>query len=393
MAYIQSNKVQKMCKETDVIDKKCTKKDVDILFLKINKSKPNMYFDDFIKLLYEFATLKYGGDKMEAFQKLLEKNIFKKLKELGGMDKTKPKDVEFDDLIEELFIHVITLSYDIYHSYFTFRIDKVDKATTKEVQRCEKFMYEFLRDFEICPKILSKSKVYNLWSHILSLSKAKKSPKFKHAATQLSKSYDIKEENKLFTFAYFLDFLVLLANAAFIKKGKKVSNPESVVMLLERMEISRGFANFEAKMHRTHSSASSLLPPESIRSKIMKRKPKVETEEEKDQSNIDQLLSGKGSMPKSKSKPKAESSGAADSKLAPSKTKKPRKASDSSKSKTTVVEKDTDDSGVYSDEVKELMPAVKKVFQHYCAYGEPGNKTKLKSSMFQKLLKAAKIIK
>jgi hypothetical protein len=393
MAYIQSNKVQKMCKETNIIDKKCTKKDVDILFMKINKSKPNMYFEDFIKLLYEFATLKYDGDKMDAFKMLLDNHIFKKLEELGGMDKTKPKEVEFDELIEEVFINIINLSYDIYHSYFTFRIDKVDKATTKEVQRCEKYMFEFLRDFEICPKMLSKSNVYKLWTYILECSKEKKGAKYKHAATQLSKSYDIKEENKLFTFAYFLDYLVLLGNAIFMKKAKKVSNPESVVLLLEKMEVSKGFCNFEQKMHRTQSSSSSLLPTESIRAKIMKLKPKKETEEEKDEKNISKLLSGKGSMPV---KNKTGSSKAVSDNLEPGKAKKPRKVSDPGKVKKTSAPRkvsDNVDVGEYSEEVKALIPQVKKIFQYYCSYGEPGNTTKLKSSMFQKMLKEAKIIK
>jgi hypothetical protein len=390
MAYIQSNKVQKLCKEANIIDKKATKKDVDILFLKINKSKPNMYFEEFIKLLYELAVLKYGGDQMDAFKQLLDNCLMKRLEEVGGVTKFKPKDIEYDELVEELFIHVISLAYDIYHSYFTFRIDKIDKATQKELQRCEKFMYEFLRDFEICPKLLSKSKVYALWTYILQCSKEKKGPVYKHATTQLSKSYDIKEENKLFTFAYFLDFLVLIGNSIFIKKGKKVGNAESVMLLLERMEISRGFANFEEKMHRTHSSASSLLPSEAIKNKIVKQKPKKVTVEDEDQKNIEALLTGKKAPFKSggssKAIPKEEN------KLAPKTTKKPRKASDSSKSKKTLAESVDADSEI-PECLKPHLKQLKTVFSYYCSYGEPGNTTKLKSSMFQKMLKQAKVIK
>lgn len=109
MAYIQSNKVQKLAKEANIIDKKCTKKDIDILFLKINKSKPNMYFEEFIKLLYELAILKYGGDQMDAFKQLLDECLMKRLEEIGGVSKFKPKDVEYDEIVEETFIHIISL--------------------------------------------------------------------------------------------------------------------------------------------------------------------------------------------------------------------------------------------------------------------------------------------
>lgn len=63
MSYIQGSKVVKMMKDSGVITKGgCTKKDVDILFVKINKSKPNMHFDNFVKFLYKLAQIKYKGD-------------------------------------------------------------------------------------------------------------------------------------------------------------------------------------------------------------------------------------------------------------------------------------------------------------------------------------------
>jgi hypothetical protein len=77
MSYIQASKVVKMMKDSSVIHKgNVTKKDVDILFVKINKSKPNMYFDDFVKFLYALAPIKYDLDDAEAFKMLLKNHIF-----------------------------------------------------------------------------------------------------------------------------------------------------------------------------------------------------------------------------------------------------------------------------------------------------------------------------
>lgn len=199
----------------------------------------------------------------------------------------------------------------------------------------------------------------------------------------------------MFTFAYFLDFLVLIGNSIFMKKGKSVSNPESVVLLFERMEVSTGFANFEQKMHRTQSSASSLLPPDSIKQKIAKLKPKKVDQEEKDDDNLLKILTGKEAPWKERGgSTKVASS---KDKLAPKKdTTSKRKGSDIAKPKTKSVRKGTADSlddETFSSDVNDLVPRIKKIFQYYCSFGEPGNTTKLKSSMFQKMLKDAKIIK
>lgn len=200
---------------------------------------------------------------------------------------------------------------------------------------------------------------------------------YKEASKTLSKSYDIKEENKLFTFAYFLDFLACLGNTAYMKKD--VSNAESVVKLFQRMEKSEGFSNFESKMHRTQSSSSSLLPPESVMKKLKKRKSSKDEEEKGDL--LTQLCS-KDSKPV-----KVTKSSKKDSYVPrkPMKVKKPAPR----KKETEEISFDPE----YSDEVKALIPQIKTIFSYYCSYGDTGNTTKLKSSTFQKLLKDAKIVK
>jgi len=249
-------------------------------------------------------------------------------------------------------------------------------------------MFEFLRDFEISPKLLSKSEVYNIWTYILECSEEKKGPVYKEASKQLEKSYDIKEENKLFTFAYFLDFVTCLGNAAFMTK--KVGNAESVVKLFLAMEKSRGFGNFEEKMHRTHSSASTLVPPESILKKIDKIS--KSTEETKDDGGdlVDKLFSGKSKPLKSTEGASKKTSSTKETLAVKKTTKKVRKGSTGSSTKKVAAEKvEIDDE--HSAEVLELLPEVKKIFAYYCSFGDTGNKTKLKSSTFVKLLKEAKI--
>lgn len=61
-----------------------------------------------------------------------------------------------------------------------------------------------------------------------------------------------KFEGKIFTFGFFLDFLVLITQIIYIDEDpkKKLSLPEGLCLLLERMELSRGFIHFQQQTNR-----------------------------------------------------------------------------------------------------------------------------------------------
>lgn len=275
MSYIQASKVVKMMKDSSVIAKgSVTKKDVDILFVKINKSKPNMYFDDFVQFLYSLSTIKYDLEPTEAFRLLLKNHIFPQCDAIIGV-KHKTREIKENKTVSKLFNSIINILYDIYQSYFTFKIKKSFQNEKLEIQRCEKSLFEFLRDFEIFPTLINKSKVYNLWTQITEKSNEGRDPIYKSCLSKLSKNFDMRFENTLFSFGFFLDFLALIALTAYIEDEsnervfQKVSVPESVVLLLERMELSRGFSNFQNSQY-----GSTLLPPHNIIQMIIKDREK-----------------------------------------------------------------------------------------------------------------------
>jgi hypothetical protein len=140
-----------------------------------------------------------------------------------------------------------------------------------------------LRDFEIFPTLINKSKVYNLWTQITEKSLDGREPIYKNCIVKLikesgakSEHFKIINESTVFTFGFFLDFLALIALTAYIedeaneKVFQKVSIPESVVLLLERMDLSRGFANIQC--------GTSLLPPTSVIQLIVKERESDGTE-------------------------------------------------------------------------------------------------------------------
>jgi hypothetical protein len=145
------------------------------------------------------------------------------------------------------------------------------------MQECEKALFEFLRDFEIFPTLINKSKVYNLWTQVTEKSLDGREPIYKNCINKLikesgakSEHFKIINESPSFSFGFFLDFLALIALTAYIedeaseKVFQKVSIPESVVLLLERMDLSRGFSNIQ--------NGTSLLPPTSVIQLIVKER-------------------------------------------------------------------------------------------------------------------------
>lgn len=71
---------------------------------------------------------------------------------------------------------------------------------------------------------------------------------------------------RVFTFHKFIDLLVRFSKASYGNSemnGDQSNNlivAEMLCLLLERMELSKGFLNFEKKSSRPHSSKLTLLP-------------------------------------------------------------------------------------------------------------------------------------
>ncbi len=70
---------------------------------------------------------------------------------------------------------------------------------------------------------------------------------------------------KIFTYGYFLDFLVLASQQAYASEASsKVTLPESLCLLLERMETSQGFLHFLHLMNKPHTAGHSLMPTQAM---------------------------------------------------------------------------------------------------------------------------------
>ena len=75
---------------------------------------------------------------------------------------------------------------------------------------------------------------------------------------------------KYFTFFKFVDFIIKCAKSVFGGSNQneldsnELMEAEMMCLLLERLELSKGFNNLEKKTHRPHTSKMTLLPSKGI---------------------------------------------------------------------------------------------------------------------------------
>ena len=80
----------------------------------------------------------------------------------GGM-----LDIKFDELIALVFCDVGPILLEIYQVYFSHEVKGNQVGMPEETiwKLNEKALFEFLRDYDVCPTILSKSAVYQVFLH------------------------------------------------------------------------------------------------------------------------------------------------------------------------------------------------------------------------------------
>jgi len=62
---------------------------------------------------------------------------------------------------------------------------------------------------------------------------------------------------------------------------KKLTVPEGLCLLLERMELSKGFINFQQQTNRPHTSKNSLLPTKALLAAVWASKGETESYSDK----------------------------------------------------------------------------------------------------------------
>ena len=155
---------------------------------------------------------------------------------------------EADPEVRQLLRQAFPVLREIYTAYFSWEVSGA--ASDVIADRSQAAYFEYLRAFDVCPQLVSKPEVFDLWRE---LQEAKESLRL--FANQLLPS-PAEEQGRVFSLGLFLVSLYLLSAAV----GPRESRREQTMELLARMEASQGFATLKTRTHTPRTESSFLVP-------------------------------------------------------------------------------------------------------------------------------------
>lgn len=206
-------------------------------------------------------------------------------------------DIKFDELASLVFRDVGPILLEIYQVYFSHEVKGNQGGMLEETmwKINEKSVFEFMKEYDICPSLLSKSAAHQVYQHtkdarepvyqstgldILKVLASRqvgqgaKRPGHGQAPSDTAQS---RKAGRFFTFFKLLEVLVKCAKMTFSGystgaesqiyssyRGQGLLDAEMLCLLLERMELSRGFNNLEKRTNRPHTATITLLPSRQV---------------------------------------------------------------------------------------------------------------------------------
>lgn len=257
LKLLKSTKFHKMMSDSGLKDHALNQQRLDLLFMAETQHRSHIDFEGFLRLLIKVAAFKHQTEPNDpsALKKVIWQNMEPLyqciLKETDmGMEKT-----HFLKEIDEKAINLLAMASNslnrIYLGYFPWE-PKSFQSKEEIRRRSESSLLIFLKDFEICPNIMTKSKAFLLFNEVLSTSKP-----------QLSQYFSSQEDQGVcFSYHRFLLFLYRLAIDLCVfsqtSPEQEDFSEEAVRSLLERMELSTGFMCLEKRLNVPMNSRFSL---------------------------------------------------------------------------------------------------------------------------------------
>lgn len=227
VGYLKSHRFTKMMVDAEVRDESLNQSSLDLLFVGELKHSGNLKFDKFLGLLSRTARVKYEeeiAEESEALDKLLKDHMFplyEKIFKDGdiGIDQDEEDDTVLEEGTKMVFDVVDDTLKGIFQTYFPFEIQSAQDPQVFR-QKMENALFMFLRDFGLCPGLISKGAAFSAWTEVMRTpleGDAQNQSLLDQSALDPSKSKKNKKPNDKelpFPFEKFKMFLVRMANLA-----------------------------------------------------------------------------------------------------------------------------------------------------------------------------------
>ena len=316
---LKSNKYIKLFKESNLMDNIINQTRLELIYKSQNKNNC-MNFDEFLNSLLKVTEYKYPNNNS---QSELKKNLFQMIKEHilplynliinGNLDLSINNSVLnnttiiqqidnidsllYSNLTEEILTSIIPILFDIYKVYFPHEISINDNINFIKEKSIKQY-FEFLKNFEITPGLLSKSITYQIYKSEISndnsdLSISNHKDFYQNILKNLDLTSILKYEpnnhnilGQYFIFFKFIRALIKMSQATFFKLENAINlehtikKEEMIIMFFQKIELSEGFLNIQKKTNKTHNDKQSIIIQQELLDRISDELNEENTNEE-----------------------------------------------------------------------------------------------------------------
>ena len=265
---INRDMIHKFAKDT-LLDQIISDKTLDMLFRKYTQSQNALQFGQFINVIIDCAIIiSPDSPREESFKQLFQVYILPLYKRI--FQKSKPQ--EFEALLKApiqegtiSLLRVIAPAFlTIHHHFFPSEYQNLTKSEVET--KCESHMQHFLREFNVCPQLVSFGVAHSVFKEIANID-----PKM-HPDITLRSTELLDSQGTSFTLTKLLIFVLRLALAwgwqlsheNLIGQNTQINQQDIVLLLLEKMEASKGFENLRKTLGIANYLTFTILPKKQI---------------------------------------------------------------------------------------------------------------------------------
>ena len=303
---LKSHKFIKLFKESGIKDNIVNQTRLELIYKSENKYNC-MNFEQFLNALMKVAEYKYPNysspiELKKNLKQMIKENILP-LYDLiinGNFESTfnnsilsstivqqldNIDNILYSNICEEILTSIVPILFEIYKIYFPHEIsisDNIDYIKNNSIKQ----YYEFIKDFDITPGLLSKSVSYQIYkSEIanensdISISNNKNFYQniLKYLDIDSILKYEPNNPNILgqhFIFLKFIRSLIKMSQIAFAKLENSINletsikKEEMIIMFFQKIELSEGFTNMQKKTNKTHNDKQTVIIQQDLLDKI-----------------------------------------------------------------------------------------------------------------------------
>ena len=303
---LKSNKFIKLFKESGIKDNIVNQTRLELIYKSENKNNC-MNFEQFLNSLMKVCEYKYPNNNSQIE---LKKNVFQMIKDYilplydliinGNLDTSLNNSILntsiiqqidnidsllYSNLCEEILISTVPILFDIYKVYFPHEISISDNINYIQENSIKQY-FEFVKDFDITPGLLSKSIIYQIFKSEVSnensdLSISNNKDFYQNILKNLDLNSIIKYEpnnhnilGQYFTFFKFLRSLIKMSQVTFLKLENtmnlenQIKKEEMIIMFFQKIELSDVFKKKKKKTNKTHNDKQSIIIQQELIDKI-----------------------------------------------------------------------------------------------------------------------------